>query len=648
MRYLIVLALLLMPLTAIAQVDTSYYVVIDIGAAEFTGTSDVVGEWNGTQTEGPWASNDDGTAKIFEGATLWTAPSTFPELVDGFANSGSSWTAGSYISWTGLTNNDYSDGSVIDGGSARAYCINIPATRDYLKISNFVCQDSTDRGVYVNASSDYLTFDNLIISSCDDYGMVISGTNPDPTNISVLNSTIYDHLTAGILIGDGPTNVTVDGCTIHSNIKGLSFQGTSTDFTLSNSTLYCQTSGIYWANAEQANPVIFNNTFYDNLRAMDGNTSVTTMSGSSQVIRNLFYNNQGLSILVFGATGGGSDAVAVQSNIIYDSSIGIATTSFYRSVAEIYNNTIAYCPTGISIGKIDDEVQAYNNIIFEAGYGFSSATEAADINNNCFWSIATDIAFGCSTGASDIYSNPNFTTSTTNPDEADFRGSVSVPLYGAGTWTVGTYPDYTDADNLPFWENYMTIGAYRGPLPTPSPFPAESPPATPYFPTPSRTPTTPTPIPTPTSALTPTPQPTPTPTPKVITPTPTIKVITPTPSLTPSPTPKVITPTPTVTPSPSPSPADMRYRDLTATRTLWVHWSGGTGPWGPYAGTSSWQYDNNIPNTGGYWLDQWDTYYGPWETRPTRSMMTFEYPPTATPTPAEDRFRRTGLLLKYW
>jgi len=135
----------------------------------------------------------------------------------------------------------------------------------------------------------------------------------------------------------------------------------------------------------------------------------------------------------------------------------------------------------------------------------------------------------------------------------------------------------------------------------PTPFGVVSPPPTPApSPTPSVTPSAP-PTATPTArVITPTPTPSITPTPegyKTPTPTPTSSPTpdgykTPTPTPTPAPTAKVITPTPT------PSPADIKYRDLTASTTMYIHWSGGgASPWGPYSPTADWQYISSSPKS---------------------------------------------------
>lgn len=533
----------------------------------------------------------------------------YEELVDEFT----AGTSGGHIVIVGDVSGAYwSDstdpkGPIIDGEYTRPRVVRFNVGDDYIDMYYFEVRYSLFQNVR-NYGGDYVTLNNFNVHS--------SGSNEDnifinagSDHMGIYDSVIYDSADEGVE-SEATQYLTIHGCTIRDNPGQGVFvhSGTINNVTFTSNTCFGNGGVGVAIDGSLEDSIIRGNMIFDNNYGLQ----LDNITGEPIVERNNIYNNTQHGVLVNFTTG----TAIFRSNIITGNLCGIfeqGTSNLILNNNTIWGQSVAGIDTnadpGIYIGR--------NNIITGNLYGIAcNDTGDWDGDYNDVWDNSGGDWIRCTSGPNSISSDPNFTNATTA--NGDFTRTISAPCWAAGTGSFVDFNGVTSPDP-------GAMGAYYGPAPTPSPFPADSPPPTPYFPTPTRTPTTPTPIPTPTSALTPTPAPTTTPTPKVITPTPTPKVVTPTPTP---------TPVPTATPSPSPSPADMRYRDLGGARTLWVHWSGGTGPWGPYVGSAVWQYDHNIPNIGGYWLDQWDNYFGPWETRPTRTMMIFEYPPTPTPTAA--------------
>ena len=551
----------------------------------------------GTSLGAAWAENQYGVAQLTEGDALFTVGTTYPEEIDGFANSGTSWTTGSYITWTGLTNDDYPDGPWIDGtGSDFA----VDLRKNYWDLSEFK--------MVGGAVCPFMCYGNNNVKLSD--FVVHTGLN---STLGAIRIVLAAH---DITISDGEIAHCVgDGISIGDS-------GTSYNIIIDNvdiSDVGAQGYGIY-AHANSYSVTVKDCTIHD-LTAV-AIVAANANAGGMVFERNLIY------LCAYGISLGGGTEVhgqnIIRTNIIYDiTNFGIRCGSAAAGFQDVYNNTVFSVDEGILIDYPGSVVAAKNNIIANSNYGFYSDTDVVDLSNNCMWDISGATYFGCETGTDDIFADPNFTSAT------ELTRTTPDPCWQAGT-DVGTVLDF----NSQTFPDPPAIGAYYGPEPTASPFPVDSPPPTPYFPTPTRTPTTPTPSPSPTSALTPTPQPTPT------------SALTPTPPPTVTPTPRVITPTPspsptsalTPTPSPSPSPADFKYwltSGVGITRTVYFHWTGGgSSPWGPYDITTTPAYLHDRPETGGYFLSMVDGVPGPWKTRPERTMLEFWSPPTPTPTPS--------------
>ena len=549
-----------------------------------------------------WATIDYATNTITVGDTCWIRLTAYSEYVQIYtsSDSGTSWTEGSFIALYGDTNgvvwSDSTDpeGPVINAAGRAGLLI----YQSYWDISGLkVVGGTIDCIEFGNCNNVKLSDFTAHSATGTNYGNIRFYQSHD---ITVSNGKIAHGDGDGILIGDfGGVNynITIDNCEVWDmpwDKKGINMDHT-TDYSVT-----IQDCSIH-----------------------DGDNYGVLLRGDDiHLLRSEIYNFTTFYGVVLDTPDEVAGSNSVVSNVIYNCNYGIITST--KSICSILNNSIyGITKYGIYSQNIIDELIIKNNIIEDAGRGFTTLTDVVDLTNNCMWDISGATYFGCETGTDDIFADPNFTSAT------ELTRTTSDPCWQAGT-DVGTVLDF----NSQTFPDPPAIGAYYGPEPTASPFPVDSPPPTPYFPTPTRTPTTPTPSPSPTSALTPTPQPTPT------------SALTPTPPPTVTPTPRVITPTPspsptsalTPTPSPSPSPADFKYwltSGVGITRTVYFHWTGGgSSPWGPYDITTTPAYLHDRPETGGYFLSMVDGVPGPWKTRPERTMLEFWSPPTPTPTPS--------------
>jgi len=670
MKYLLNIISVLIFLMAVVPLASAAIYVQSDGDDGNAGTS--VGPSNALATLGQAATN------AVSGDTIHIKSGTYEEIAT--IADASTWlgcTDGGIVGWE-----DSLTYPLIDGGVARASAF--ISNQTDVAISGFNIQSTTGYSIDINSADNYV--DDCHIALCDG-GISIDGARTVTSNCSITDvdeksyyvdaaDTVLEDSTITInLLVDRPLPIFLDpssdgaivrDCTIYTTARyggysvhkaTIAYIYNSTNWTLEGNSF----TSTYGNSAYRqisvrgvATGVSITDNSFTTINANRHIASDSTLTG--EINRNSF---TGSGTNDYGITFGG-DGPTFDSNIFTNQLIAIYPYFRDKSCGPIRNNYIVAGTGLLWIANAATEDHIISNNIFVCDYPtFGCDSTAFVMRNNLSWTHDTDNLWG---GASDFNN-----LSTVDPLIVNVTtGTIfsNSPCFGGGTDGVG-WIAITDVDGLTF--TGPDIGPHSVGVPTP--FPVDSPPPTPYFPTPTRTPTTPTPIPTPTSALTPTPQPTPT---SALTPSPvpTASPI-PTASLIPTPIP-TSSPIPTASPIPTITPADIRFRDLTASTTAYLWWvyAGGSQMWECPTPEATYYYFHDISDTGGWWMMKFDGYDTPFQRRATRTLLTFQYPPTptpattptptpsitptpsvtptATPTPAEDRFRTYGSLLNYW
>lgn len=550
--------------------------------------------WSGTTavwtagTDGPWLTGSGAAASVSPGDTVHVAYATYLELVE-IVDELTTWsgdTTGAIFGTPGYF--------VIDGEKARNNCVTWDVQS--VTISGFSVQSAIQSGIFVNTNAH-----GAVIMDC--YG-AYCGTSSyapiylRPNNVTAWYNTIGPGSGGGIRVGGNDNSI----CYNHVfdiNRIGISIASGLRPIVCGNLVERCDIYAAYGqielSAVVNANGIIRGNI----LRDSPSSYGIRGLARQGDVIdSNIITGNTLAGIYTYASTFSGS----MRNNFIYGNKEGISFS------------------TSHSIATPDQVIVSNNLIAFNAQSSLFNAQTGVSAKHNLFWGNGTDDPSGPATFFENTIANPQIADANTGE-----TWSYS-PVWTAGTDAAGLQAA-TDFNGLA----WLTTGNFAHPIGHYR--------STTYFgpePLPPTPPPTITPVKTPTPRKTATPPPTRTPTPVGYkTPVP---PATPKPAFTPTPTPDGFkTPTPPPTPPPSPTPIDFRIYDRSgAGRYAWVRQL----PDGYYyevgfaSATDAVMITDDLAPTSGWFATQYGPVFTGWIKRVGREMLTFNHPPTCTPTPS--------------